>query len=120
MKTLSFDLFISLFPYSDMSEREGVYSDRLELFLHDYDRKTQAAIIDMLDIQWISYLEQNEIIRKATGNDDGIGNLDRAMNWIQIHNNMRHKLRLPSRDIRHSLFNRLKPGKLLDLIEDRQ
>lgn len=102
---MEFDLddFASAFPYGFLGEREGEYVNRVEAYLSKLPAEKQSLVIDLLDLQWLSYVQQLWLISDETGNEDP-GRVHFVLARMQINSNIRRDHGLPHRNIRDALY----------------
>ena len=58
------------FSHGFLAEREGDYVERVENFLNKYPESQQALILDLLDLQWIAFVQQLWFIGDESGSLD--------------------------------------------------
>lgn len=109
-----FSDFWKKFPFGDLSCRQGDYQLSVLQALSSLPQAQQRMLLDFLDLQWISFLEQLSMLDSG-GLITVAGEMDNAAARMQINENIRFQLRLPSRNLRAALF-KIPPGALLDKI----
>ena len=57
-KKITFNEFSKEFPHAFLGEREGEYVERVANFLNKYSEPQHALIMDLLDLQWVAFVQQ--------------------------------------------------------------
>ena len=55
---VTIDEFTKEFPYGSLSEKEGESVERIERFLTKFSESQHSLIFDLLDFQWVSFVQQ--------------------------------------------------------------
>ena len=100
---LTIDEFTKEFPYGSLSEKEGEYIERIERFLTKFSESQHSLIFDLLDLQWVSFVQQLWFIWDKTGSLD-VGKNHFAMARLQINGKLRSDHGLPDRNMRRQLL----------------
>jgi hypothetical protein len=112
------DRFQALFPFGYLGIREGEYVQLVEAALRSMsDTAEQSHFMDLLDMQWCTYLEQ--LWGQASfSNDENayVGEMHFADARLQIGSNIRREYNLPKKDLRHVMLSVGGDDTLADLL----
>ena len=95
---VTIDEFTEESSYGFLGEREGEYIERVANFLNKYSEPQHALIMDLLDLQWVSIVQQFWFIGDETGFPDA-GKNHFAVARLQINANIRAERGLPDRNM---------------------
>lgn len=104
--------FWHLFPYADLESSQGEYKKAVQTALKALSPKEQGVLLDLLDLQWVAYLEQLAILSSRELLDGLEGLQDTVATRLQIHSNFRDGVGA-RRDMRRALL-KIPPGGVLD------
>lgn len=113
--TFDWQSFWRCFPFGDLSLREKDYADSVETVLESISTLERAVLLDLLDLQWVAYVEQLSILASYSLSGDASGKAEFAFARLQINENLRSRFRIPPRRLRGALLN-IPSGTLLDKI----
>ena len=112
--SITVDDFTEEFLYGFL-EDEGEYIERIEKFLKKYPETQHSLIIDLLDLQWVAFVQQLSCIGEKTGSFDE-SKIEKSLAKLQIHSNARTVHSLPHRNMRNAML-RL---NVLQILENSQ
>ena len=117
-KKVTIDEFTKEFSYGFLGvrEREGEYVERVANFLNKYSEPQHALIMDLLDLQWVAYVQQLWFIGDETGSPD-VGKNHFAVARLQINANIRAERGLPDRNMRREMM-RIEYCDVLRMLEN--
>lgn len=108
--------FWESFPYGDLVSSQGQYQNSVEVVLERLPPDQQTILLDLLDLQWVVFVEQLAILSTHQLVAELEGKLDTADARLQINSNLRGQFRLPGRNLRNALMA-MPPGSLIEKIE---
>ena len=119
-KKVTIDEFTKEFSYGFLGvrEREGEYVERVANFLNKYSEPQHALIMDLLDLQWVAYVQQLWFIGDETGSPD-VGKNHFALARLQINANIRAERGLPDRNMRNEMM-RVEYCDVLRMLENAE
>ena len=117
-KKVTIDEFTEEFSYGFLGEREGEYFERVANFLNKYSEPQHALIMDLLDLQWVAFVQQLWFIGDETGSPDA-GKNHFAMARLQINANIRTERGLPDRNMRREMM-RIEYCDVLRMLENAE
>jgi len=114
---MSFDWqsFWQSFRFGDLSIREKDYADSVADALLSMPEHERVILLDLLDLQWIAYVEQLSILVDKGIKEEFAGRAEFAFARIQINENLRARFDINPRHLRSALLN-IPSGTLLDRI----
>ena len=115
-KKVTIDEFTKEFSYGFLGEREGEYVERVANFLNKYSEPQHALIMDLLDLQWVAFVQQLWFIGEETGSPDA-GKNHFAVARLQINANIRAERGLPDRNMRREMM-RIEYCDVLRMLEN--
>ena len=95
---------------------QGQYQNSVEVVLERLPPDQQIILLDLLDLQWVVFVEQLAILSTHQLVAELEGKLDTADARLQINSNLRGQFRLPGRNLRNALMA-MPPGSLIEKIE---
>lgn len=112
------DRFQALFPFGYLGIREGEYAQLVEAALRSIDDVSeQSLFMDLLDLQWCTYLEQLWAMASFSNEEDAyIGERYCVNARLQIDSNIRGDFDLPKKDLRHVMMSVGGDDTLADLL----
>jgi hypothetical protein len=116
MKEISINDFTEIFPYGFLGESEGEYVNRVENILGQLPPEQHSLLLDLLDLQWVSYIQQLWFISDEIGKDGDTGKIHFVLARMQINSNIRREQGLRERNMRDALM-RFSYCDLLVLLE---
>ena len=102
-KKVTIDEFTKEFSYGFLGEREGEYVERVANFLNKYSEPQHALIMDLLDLQWVAFVQQLWFIRDETGFVQERNHS--AVARLQIDSNIRWERGLPPRNMAQEMHD---------------
>ena len=117
-KKVTIDEFTKEFSYGFLGESEGAYVKRVANFLNKYSEPQHALIMDLLDLQWVAYVQQLWFIGDETGSPD-IGKNHFAVARLQINANIRAERVLPDRNMLREMM-RIESCDVLRMLENAE
>jgi len=99
---INIDDFTQQFPYGFLGEREAEYVNNVQKYVDQFEQDQRDLVIDLLDLQWVSYIQQIWLITDRTGSEEA-GKIHFALARLQINSNIRNDLGLPPRNMRDAL-----------------
>ena len=102
-KKITFTEFSKEFSYGFLGEREGEYVKRVSNFLNQYPKDQHSLIMDLLDLQWVAFVQQLWSIGDETGSPDH-GRTHFAVARLEINSDIRRNYELPHRNMRSEMF----------------
>lgn len=99
--------FREIFPFGDISLREGNYQRLVSKCLSLLPSLEQKIrLLDLLDAQGSVFLEQCWVQNELTTGQESPFQIHAhfALAWLQINSNLRHELDLPARDTRSAML----------------
>ena len=102
-KKITFTEFTKEFPYAFLLEREPQYVERVSNFLNQYPKDQHSLIMDLLDLQWVAFVQQLWSIGDETGSFDH-GPNHAAVARLEINSDIRRNYGLPDRNMRSEMF----------------
>ena len=115
---VTIDEFTEEFSYGFLGEREGKYIERVANFLNKYSEPQHALIMDLLDLQWVSFVQQLWFIGDETGLPDA-GKNHFAVARLQINANIRAERGLPDRNMLREMM-RIEYCDVLRILENAE
>ena len=115
-KKVTIDEFTKEFSYGFLGEREGEYVERIANFLNKYSEPQHALIMDLLDLQWVAFVQQLWFIGDETGSPDA-GKNHFAVARLQINANIRAERGLPDRNMLREMM-RIESCDVLRMLEN--
>ena len=113
---VTIDAFTEEFSYGFLAEREIEYDERVKNFLNKYPESQHALIMDLLDLQWVAFVQQLWFIGDETGSPDA-GKNHFAVARLQINANIRSERGLPDRNMRREMM-RIEYCDVLRMLEN--
>jgi hypothetical protein len=112
------DRFQALFPFGYLGIREGEYVQLVEAALRSIsDAAEQSHFMDLLDMQWCTYLEQLWAMSSHSDEENAyVGEMHFADARLQIGSNIRRDFNLPQKDLRHVMMSIGGDDTLADLL----
>ena len=101
-KEVNIEDFPREFQYGWVGLSEREYMDHVEEFLDEVPQKQRSLVVDLLDLQWVAYIQQLEFFRSETGNIDA-GLFEVACVRLMLNEEIRRETNLPDRDISRDL-----------------
>ncbi len=117
-KKITIDEVTEEFSYGFLGEREGEYVERVKSFLNKYPKTQNALIMNLLDLQWVSFIQQLWFIGDETGSPD-VGKNHFAVARLQINANIRGERRSPDRNMLREMM-RLEFCDVLRILENAE
>ena len=99
---VNIDSFTEEFPYGFLKEREADYIERVQKYCDHVSSDQRDLVLDLLDLQWVSFIQQIWLITDKTGAEEA-GKIHFALARLQINSNIRNDLGLPPRNMRDAL-----------------
>ena len=115
---LRWERFQALFPFGFLGLREGEYVQLVEAALRSIsDTAEQSDFMDLLDMQWCTYLEQLWAMSSFSNDESRFaGESERVNARLQIGSNIRRQYNLPKKDLRHVMLSIGGDDTLADLL----
>jgi hypothetical protein len=115
---LRWERFQALFPFGFLGIREGEYVQLVEAALRSIsDAAEQSHFMDLLDMQWCTYLEQLWAMSSHSDEEDAyVGEMHFADARLQIGSNIRRDFDLPQKDLRKLMLSVGGDDTLADLL----
>jgi hypothetical protein len=115
---LRWERFQALFPFGFLGLREGEYVQLVEAALRSIsDTAEQSHLMDLLDMQWCTYLEQLWAMSSFSNDETRFaGESERVNARLQIGSNIRREFNLPKKDLRHVMLSVGGDDTLADLL----
>lgn len=115
---LRWERFQALFPFGFLRIREGEYVQLVEAALRSIsDAAEQSHFMDLLDMQWCTYLEQLWAMSSYTDEEDAyVGEMHFADARLQLGSNIRRDFNLPGKDLRKLMMSVGGDDTLADLL----
>ncbi len=67
---INIDDFTQQFPYGFLGEREAEYVNNVQKYVDQFEQDQRDLVIDLLDLQWVSYIQQIWLITDRTGTEE--------------------------------------------------
>lgn len=115
---LRWERFQALFPFGFLGIREGEYVQLVEAALRSIsDAAEQSHFMDLLDMQWCTYLEQLWAMSSHSDEEDAyVGEMHFADARLQIGSNIRRDFDLQQKDFRKLMLSVGRDDTLADLL----
>ena len=115
---IRWERFQALFPFGFLGLREGEYVELVEAALRSIsDTAEQSHFMDLLDMQWCTYLEQSWAMSSFSNDESRFaGDSERVNARLQIGSNIRRDFNLPQKDLRHVMLSVGGDDTLADLL----
>ena len=112
------DRFQAFFPFGYLGIREGQYSQLVEAALRSMsDGRERSLLMDLLDLQWCTYLEQLWAMASVSKEADAyVGEMHFVDARLQLGSNIRREFNLPKKDLRHLMMSMGGDDTLADLL----
>ena len=115
---VTIDEFTEEFSYGFLGEKEVEYVERIENFLNKYSETQHALIMDLLDLQWVAFVQQLWFIGDETGVSE-VGKNHFAVARLQINANIRIERGLPERNMLREMM-RIEYCDVLRILENAE
>lgn len=115
---LRWERFQALFPFGFLGIREGEYVQLVEAALRSIsDAAEQSHFMDLLDMQWCTYLEQLWAMSSFSNDEDRfVGESEGVNARLQIGSHIRRDFNLPQKDLRKLMMSVGGDDTLADLL----